>query len=59
MFPALLCSPSGGFEHYVLIIRGSNSVIQHLVSSQDRLREDSLTLRTGRPPTGVTVLDAV
>ena len=47
------------FEHYVLIIRTSNCIIQHLVSSHSvggrpvrRLREESsLNLRTERPPT--------
>ena len=52
----------------VLIIRGSKlyCTVQHLVSSHfvrgcpvHRLREDSLNLRTGRPPTGVMTPDAV
>ena len=46
------------FRALVLIIRRSNCIIQHLVSSHSvggrpvrRLRESSLNLRTGRPPT--------
>ena len=53
MFRALLWSSSGG----------QNCIIQHLVSSHSvggrpvhRLREDSLSLCTGRPPTGVTYI---
>jgi len=50
-----MCSSSGG----------QNCIIQRLVSSQSvggrpvhRVREDSLTLCTGRPPTGVMIPDA-
>jgi len=51
----------------VLIIRESNCIIQHLVSSHSvggrpvhRLREDSSpNLCTGRPHTGVMIPDAV
>jgi len=56
MFRALLLSSSGG----------QNFIIQHLESSDSvggrpmrRLRESSLNLRTGRPPTGVMTPDAV
>ena len=57
MFRALLCSSSGG----------QNCIIQHLVSPHypvggrpvHRLREDSVNLCTGRPPTGVMIPDAV
>jgi len=54
MFRALLCSSSGGL----------NCIIQHLVSPHTvrpvhRLRESCLNLCTGRPPTGVTIPDAV
>jgi len=51
-----VCSSSGG----------QNCIIQHLVSSHSvggrpvhRLREDSLNMCTGRPPTGVMIPDAV
>ena len=65
MFRALLFYSSGG----------QNFIIQHLVSSHSvggrpvrrllegrpvhRLGEDSRNLCTGRPPTGVTIPDAV
>ena len=52
---SIMCSSSGG----------QNCIIQHLVSSHTvgsrpvhRLREDSLNLCTGLPPTGVMILDA-
>ena len=51
-----MCSSSGG----------QNCIIQHLVSSHSvggspvhRLRESALNVCTGRPPTGVTIPDAV
>ena len=50
-----MCSSSGG----------QNCIIQPLVSShtvggrpENTLREDSLNLYTGRPPTGVMIPDA-
>jgi len=51
-----MCSSSGG----------QNCILQHLVSSHcvggrpvHRLREDCISLCTGRPPTGVMIPDAV
>ena len=48
----------------VLIIRRSNCIIQHLVSSHypvggSPAHISSLNLCTGRPPTGVMIPDAV
>ena len=54
------------FEHYVLIIRRSklyytaSGIIIHVGGRPvHRLRESSLNLQTGRPPTAVMIPDAV
>ena len=65
MFRALLCSSSGGQNCIIRHLVSSHSVGGRPVTGEERtergavLSQSSLNLHTGRPPTDVTIPDAV